>query len=292
MRGPGGLDTAAIRRSWPDILGWIFRHKRTTWTLLSEHATVLDYDGSRVLLGISTVGIAHTFRAGPHAELVRQAMIDVLGVDARVEGVPTAEAEAAAAAPPEAARRPPGHTIAMTSQTAPDPSSERLRSSSAPGAVERGPTGGPSPAGSARGPSVALPTAWSDGAPGRVTETGGDWASTPSAPDSGPAWSHTPAPTGDEVSSGYPDPEAALAPDRAAGDRREGPGADSARSPLKRALAVVEAEGHRDQSGRRVADDSAASDDDEDIEAAGEVGRSVVERLLGGQVIHDGPEPG
>jgi DNA polymerase-3 subunit gamma/tau len=61
---------------------------------------------------------------------------------------------------------------------------------------------------------------------------------------------------------------------------------------LKRALAVVEAEGHRDQSGRRVADDSAASDDDEDIEAAGEVGRSVVERLLGGQVIHDGPEPG
>jgi DNA polymerase-3 subunit gamma/tau len=259
VRGPGGLDTAAIRRSWPDILGWIFRHKRTTWTLLSEHATVLDYDGSRVLLGISTVGIAHTFRAGPHAELVRQAMIDVLGVDARVEGVPTAEAEAPATASPDAARRPPGHTTAMTSPTAPDPSSED-------------------------------PTT-SDGAWANVPDTEG-WASAPSAPDSGPSWSHAPGPTGGVVSTAYPDPEAALAPDRATGDRREGPGADFARSPLKRAMAVVEAEGPGDQSALRVADDGAASDDDEDIDAPGEVGRPVVERLLGGQVIHDGPEPG
>ena len=86
------MDVAAIRRAWPDILGWIFKHKRTTWTLLSEHATVHDYDGSKVVLGISTVGIANTFRHGPHADLVRQALIDVLGVDARVEGIPTPDA--------------------------------------------------------------------------------------------------------------------------------------------------------------------------------------------------------
>ena len=95
-RAPGGMDTAAIRRAWPDILGWIFKHKRTTWTLLSEHATVHEFDGRRVVLGISTVGIANTFRHGPHADLVRQALIDVLGVDARVEGIPVPDARLSA----------------------------------------------------------------------------------------------------------------------------------------------------------------------------------------------------
>ena len=105
----GGIDVAAIRRAWPDILGWIFKHKRTTWTLLSEHATVHDYDGSKVVLGISTVGIANTFRHGPHADLVRQALIDVLGVDARVEGIPTPDAGQSAPsgeAHPDRRRRP------------------------------------------------------------------------------------------------------------------------------------------------------------------------------------------
>jgi DNA polymerase-3 subunit gamma/tau len=95
-RTPGGIDTAAIRRSWPDVLAKIFALKRATWTFLSEHAQVVDYDGERLLLGISTVGLANTFRRGQHAEYVRQALIDVLGLDVLVEGVPTDEAQASA----------------------------------------------------------------------------------------------------------------------------------------------------------------------------------------------------
>ena len=114
---PGGIDTDAIRRSWPDILAKIFSIRRTTWTFLSEHTQVLDYDGKRLLLGIQTEGLATTFRRGQHAELVRQALSEVLGVEAVVEGVPTAQAvrpvspiPAAApssAAPPPAAPVPP-----------------------------------------------------------------------------------------------------------------------------------------------------------------------------------------
>jgi DNA polymerase-3 subunit gamma/tau len=40
---------------------------------------------------------------------------------------------------------------------------------------------------------------------------------------------------------------------------------------------------------QRVADDSVVSDDDEDIEELGDVGRPVIERLLGGRVIDEGP---
>ena len=86
---PGGIDTDAIRRSWPDILAKIFSIRRTTWTFLSEHTQVLDYDGKRLLLGIQTEGLATTFRRGQHSELVRQALIEVLGVETTVEGIPT-----------------------------------------------------------------------------------------------------------------------------------------------------------------------------------------------------------
>ena len=49
---------------------------------------VVDYDGHRVLLGISTVGLADTFRRGAHADYVRQALIDVLGVDVDAVALP------------------------------------------------------------------------------------------------------------------------------------------------------------------------------------------------------------
>ena len=101
-RGPGGLDTDALRRSWPDVLAKLFEMRRSTWTFVSQNAQVADYDGQRVLLTISTVGLADTFRRGPHAEYVRQALIDVLGVDARVEGRPADEPYTAPADPPAA----------------------------------------------------------------------------------------------------------------------------------------------------------------------------------------------
>ena len=45
--------------------------RRVTWTFLSQHAQIIDYDGKRLVLGIATVGLVNTFRAGNHAELVR-----------------------------------------------------------------------------------------------------------------------------------------------------------------------------------------------------------------------------
>ncbi|WP_226343729.1 DNA polymerase III subunit gamma and tau [Agilicoccus flavus] len=92
----GGLDTDALRRAWPDVLAKVFAIRRVTWTFLSEHAQVLDYDGDRLLIGIATAGLAQTFRNGHHGEVVRQALIEARGVDTRVEGVPLDEARSAA----------------------------------------------------------------------------------------------------------------------------------------------------------------------------------------------------
>ncbi len=126
---PGGIDTDAIRRSWPDILAKIFSIRRTTWTFLSEHTQVLDYDGTRLLLGIQTEGLATTFRRGQHSELVRQALSEVLGVEAIVEGITTPASARPAPATHVAARVP----VAADAQSpvpsaAPDPPTPDLSS--------------------------------------------------------------------------------------------------------------------------------------------------------------------
>jgi DNA polymerase-3 subunit gamma/tau len=119
---PGAIDTDAIRRSWPDILAKIFTIRRTTWTFLSEHTQVLDYDGTRLLLGIQTEGLATTFRRGQHAELVRQALSEVLGVEAVVEGIPTT-AQSGRSAPPQTAASSPAAALPPQPHVAPPPPS-------------------------------------------------------------------------------------------------------------------------------------------------------------------------
>ncbi|MDN5790258.1 MAG: DNA polymerase III subunit gamma and tau [Micrococcales bacterium] len=98
----GGMDTDAIRRAWPDVLGRIFGMRRLTWTFVSQNAQVMAFDGSTLTLGIATEGLTTTFRAGNHAEVVRQALIDELGVDAVVDGVhlPDRGSTQAAVSPP------------------------------------------------------------------------------------------------------------------------------------------------------------------------------------------------
>lgn len=163
-RGPGGLDTDAIRRSWPDVLDWLSRHKRVTWTFVSQNAQVVEYDGVRVMLAISTSGLAETFRRGAHAEYVRQALIDVLGVDAKVEGRP---GDVQVAPVPEPADVPPP----------PDPGPEPASASH-----QDGPP--PAPARD-RGPSPAemgVPSG-----PGPRSEAP-SWSDAPPPPDSAPSW--------------------------------------------------------------------------------------------------------
>src|SRR5690606_14837939 len=48
---PGALDTAALRRQWPDVLERVRLISRRTWSGL-QMAVLLDFDGRRVLLGM------------------------------------------------------------------------------------------------------------------------------------------------------------------------------------------------------------------------------------------------
>ena len=138
---------------------------------------------------ISTAGLTNAFRSGNHADIVRQALIDELGVDAVVDGVHVADAAGPAqVAPPAGAVRP-----------------------------------GPEPTTDARQPT----------GDGRSIEDNAGWGSV-----------STPA------------------PEWAAQDTR----GDVRRAPST---------------------DDSVSEDDEDVELSGDVGRSVIEKVLGGRVISE-----
>ncbi|WP_338748684.1 DNA polymerase III subunit gamma and tau [Janibacter alittae] len=161
------IDVEALRRAWPDVLGRIYQMRRATWTFLSEHAQVLSYDGQRLVLGIATTGLANAFRNGSHAEVVRQALIDALGVDARVEGVPHYEqsGQPPAGGGGQATYSPPPQAVPVPPATG---------DGGAPG------TGGASRA-SSTGGDVGVP----DPAGG---PSGSDWGSAPAADSSAPSW--------------------------------------------------------------------------------------------------------
>lgn len=140
--------------------------RRATWTFLSEHAQVLTYDGQRLVLGIATVGLANAFRNGSHAEVVRQALIDTIGVDARVEGVPHDSGSAP--------QRGGGAQATMPASSG----------ASAGGAPAPAADPAPGPAAPAADIGVAAPS----GGP-----AGADWGSQAAA-SAAPAWATAPAP--------------------------------------------------------------------------------------------------
>lgn len=243
---PGGLDTAAIRRSWPDVLAKVFELRRTTWTFVSEHAQVLDYDGERLLLGISTTGLANTFRRGPHATYVQQALIDVLGIDARVEGVPAdgsaPEGGVSGVATINPNRPDPAPQNAPEPTRAPAPQQSPIERAQANGAAAQGEP-------ERRGEPAAY-------RPSGPPTTQAEWGGAGNSGAAAPAWAT-------QQSGTEPEPV----------------------SPFARAKEAVAAEPDPDEPP--VADDSAMSEDDEDIEGLGEVGVPVIERVLGGTVIHE-----
>ncbi|WP_345202582.1 DNA polymerase III subunit gamma and tau [Fodinibacter luteus] len=295
-KGPGGLDTDAIRRSWPDVLEWLSRHKRVTWTFVSQNAQVADYDGQRVLLGISTVGLAETFRRGAHADYVRQALIDVLGVDARVEGVASDAVPSPAASPAAAAPTAPVAPPTV-GESPPAPASPRAPASPPVGASRAAPDRD-----EARSTPEARPTASADRpgeGPGTVAGRGpidpvagpGTTAGTPAAAPPAPDAAATPPAPGAPASAGAPaEPTASRPPEPASwSDAPRPPGsAPSWASPLERARATV-AEEAGATPAERVVDDTAISDDDESIDDLTDVGLPVVERILGGTVISEDP---
>jgi DNA polymerase-3 subunit gamma/tau len=261
--GPGAGGTEAVRRMWPDVMGRLGGLKRTTWSLVSHYAQVLDYDGKRLLLQFDSPGRAASFGKGAHQEFLRQALIDVMGIDCTFEAtagggtaVPASQQAAAPVAPVAPAR--PEPTVARGPDS---PGQEAPRPVPAPAEAARSEPGGPPPAAGAEAPR-RRPTA---------------------------------APIDDIPLPPEPPPDDVPPEDPGASRRRSAPVAPrgAAPSPAAPSAAAVTRPGPAVTSvvlpagpTVRPADD-VPSHDDPDLEGSNLVGATVVEQLLGGRVIEE-----
>jgi DNA polymerase-3 subunit gamma/tau len=121
-----GVDLVTVRRMWPDVLEAVKGMRRFTWTLLSHNAQVAGLEGGRLTLAMVNAGARDSFLRGGSDEIVREALIKVLGVDWKVDAIvdPSTDPGSAlagsppsggggAATPPAAAPAPSGRAAAM-----------------------------------------------------------------------------------------------------------------------------------------------------------------------------------
>jgi DNA polymerase III subunit gamma/tau len=81
------LDVAALRRMWPEVIENVKKRRRLTWSLLSASAQILGLDEKAITIGIANAGARDSFIRSESDEILRQAFIDVTGLDRKIEAI-------------------------------------------------------------------------------------------------------------------------------------------------------------------------------------------------------------
>jgi DNA polymerase-3 subunit gamma/tau len=79
------MDVAGLRRLWPDVIENVKKRRRLTWSLLSASAQILGVDDKNITIGIVNPGARDSFIRSESDEILRQAFIEVVGLDRRIE---------------------------------------------------------------------------------------------------------------------------------------------------------------------------------------------------------------
>ena len=82
-----GMDIAGLRRIWPDVIENVKKRRRLTWSLLSASAQILGVDDTNITIGIVNAGARDSFVRSESDEILRQAFIEVVGLDRKIECV-------------------------------------------------------------------------------------------------------------------------------------------------------------------------------------------------------------
>jgi DNA polymerase-3 subunit gamma/tau len=81
------LDISALRRLWPEVIENVKKRRRLTWSLLSASAQVLALDEKIITIAIANPGARDSFIRSESDEILRQAFVDVTGLDRKIEAV-------------------------------------------------------------------------------------------------------------------------------------------------------------------------------------------------------------
>ena len=96
------LSVTDVRRLWPEVLEEVKGKRRFTWILLSQNAQVADVRDGTLTLAMANTGARDSFGRGGSEDILREALIVVLGADFNIQTMVDVSAQ------PQQARQTPG----------------------------------------------------------------------------------------------------------------------------------------------------------------------------------------
>ena len=119
-RTPAGspLTATDVRRLWPEVLEEVKSKRRFTWILLSQNAQVAEVRDGTLLLALANTGARDSFGRGGSEDVLREALVVVLGTDFRIETM--VDAGSGGTVPREAPGRPPAPAAQAPAAQVPD----------------------------------------------------------------------------------------------------------------------------------------------------------------------------
>jgi DNA polymerase-3 subunit gamma/tau len=102
-----GLSVTDVRRLWPEVLEEVKGKRRFTWILLSQNAQVAELRNGALLLAMSNAGARDSFARGGNEDVLREAIVVVMGADFAIETMVDPSASAAGASRTPQTAKPP-----------------------------------------------------------------------------------------------------------------------------------------------------------------------------------------
>ncbi len=103
---PGSLTTADLRSLWPQVLDTVKGRRRFTWILLSQNAQVVQLLNKTLTVGFANDGARDSFSRSSSVDILRAAIMEVVGADVSIELVIDATAADDSAPAPAPAAKP------------------------------------------------------------------------------------------------------------------------------------------------------------------------------------------
>lgn len=87
MGEPSTLGTADVRRLWPQVLEAVKMRRRVTWIVLSQNAQVHGLADGILTLAMNNAGARESLTRGGSEDILREALIEVLGIAPKIESI-------------------------------------------------------------------------------------------------------------------------------------------------------------------------------------------------------------
>jgi DNA polymerase-3 subunit gamma/tau len=94
-QGPAASD---VRRLWPEVLEEVKRRRRFTWMTISQHAQVTEVSDGTLVLTFANAGARDSFLRGGSDDVLRDALVEVMGADLVISALLESEGRGGSAA--------------------------------------------------------------------------------------------------------------------------------------------------------------------------------------------------